>query len=168
MVAMTVKFTCIRTTGCKPFSSSSAHLTSCLGPSNRCFSTGRHSRQCCANMRMPSALLPTGFVLHIITNRMHSVSRVYLIVFRWKTTIYWGNGCSSGAYGGCAFDQSMYSTSSMSRTAACVYSKITQTRQWTASRRSKYRLTWTVILTWFILGISPAYTLWLVCTIVPP
>ena len=52
--------------------------TSCLGPDNMCFSTGRHSRQCCANMRMPSALLPTGFVLHIITNRMHSMSRIYL------------------------------------------------------------------------------------------
>ena len=68
-------------------------LTSCLGPSNMCVSTGRHSRQCCANMRMPSALLPTGFVLYIITNRMHSVSCIYLIVFLWKTTIYWGNGC---------------------------------------------------------------------------
>ena len=116
-----------------------SHLTSCLGPANMCFSTGQHSRRICTNRRMPSALLPTGFVLHINTNRMHSVSHIYLIVFRWKTTIYRGNGCTSGAYGGYAFDQSMYS--SMSRIAACVYSKITQTRQGTAARRSKYRLT---------------------------
>ena len=54
------------------------HLTSCLGLANMFFYTGRHSRRCCANRRMPSALLPTGFVLHINTNRMHLVSHIII------------------------------------------------------------------------------------------